>query len=121
MESKGLMRGDFCLPLSIKGGRIQIGGRPTQISASHYQAQLDIRCAKNDSNIREGILALTNQADFNTRILDIMDAILELLAKQGEAQKRIAELLEKLMQFRLPGADSVYQSSTEEKGGLAYQ
>lgn len=121
MESKGTMRGDFCLPLSVKGGRIMIGGRPTQFSTSHYQAQLDIRCAKNDPHIREGLLALTNQADFNTRVLDLQDAILQILTKQGDVQERTAEMLEKLVQVHLPGPDHVYQSSTGDKGEFAYQ
>jgi hypothetical protein len=98
MELRGGMRGDFTLPIDVKNERIYLGGRPTQFSASHYPAQLDVRRSRNDTHVKDGLLALTNQADFNIKTLDFEDAILETLQKQGEVQTRQTELLKKIMQ-----------------------
>ena len=43
-----------------------------------------------------------NQADFNTRMLDFQDAVLEALSKQGEAQTNISKNLEKLIKMLTP-------------------
>jgi hypothetical protein len=118
-------RGDFCLPLDLRGERITLGGRPTQFSASHYQAQLDIRTKKGDSNLRDGLLGLTSQADFNVRILDSLDAIHDVLKAQGEVQTRATESLEKLLTLLSPKVEPEYQTPKEkdeddDQGGLMY-
>jgi hypothetical protein len=121
MDSKGMKRGDFCLPLDVKGERFTIGGRPTQFSASHYPAQLDIRASDKDSHIKDGLYALTNQADFNVRVLDMFDALLETLNKQGEVQTRNTEALEKLVKLLSPKPEPEYQApKDDDKGGLMY-
>ena len=102
LDDKGARRGDFCLPLGTKGNRFTIGGRATQFSSSHYPAQLDVRCSKGDEHIRDGLKGLVNQADFNTRMLDFQDAVLEALSKQGEAQTNISKTLEKLIKIMTP-------------------
>lgn len=112
-ERKGAMRGDFCLPVDVKGQRFTIGGRPTQFSASHYPAQLDIRASRGDDHIREGLLALTNQADFNTRMLDHMDATLEVLKAQGKAIDRLVKML-------MPDEQQQYHAQEVEKGDYTY-
>ena len=103
LDQKGMKRGDFCLPLDVKGERFTIGGRPTQFSASHYPAQLDVRASDKDSHIKDGLYALTNQADFNVRVLDMFDSLLETLTKQSQAQTRNTEALEKLVKLLTPG------------------
>ena len=119
LETKNAMNGDFCLPLDMKGGRFFVGGRPVQLSGSHYENQLDIRAAKNDKNIRQGIEGILDQADFNVRILDNQDAILDALQKQGEVQSKIAETLQKVIRQLSP--EQSYQAPPEEKGGFEYR
>lgn len=92
-EVRGGMKGDFALPIDVVGDRFTIGGRPTQFSASHYTAQLDIRRSKNDKNIVDGLYALTNQADFNVKTLDHQDMMLEVLTRQGEVQTKMSGIL----------------------------
>lgn len=92
-EVRGGMRGDFALPLDVVGGRFTIGGRPTQFSASHYPAQLDVRRSRDDKNIVDGLYALTNQADFNTKTLDFQDKVLDVLTRQGDVQTKMTEVL----------------------------
>ena len=121
LESKGAMRGDFCLPLDVKGQRFYVGGRPTQISASHYEAQLDVRASQGDQHIRDGLAALINQADFNTRTLDFEDAVFETLKKQGEVQSKIAESLQKIVKQFFPETDPTYRPPPEDEGGFQYQ
>jgi hypothetical protein len=120
-ESKGGFEGDFCLPIGVKGQRFTIGGRPTQFSASHYPAQLDVRRSKSDSHIIEGLKALINQADFNTRTLDFEDAVLETLKRQGETQSTIAEAIQKLVRLFFPQSELPYQPSSEDGGDPAYR
>jgi hypothetical protein len=120
-ESKGDFEGDFCLPIGVKGQRFTIGGRPTQFSASHYPAQLDVRRSKSDSHIVEGLKALINQADFNTRTLDFEDAVLETLKRQGETQTTIAEAIQKLVRLFFPQSELSYQPSSEDGGDPAYR
>jgi hypothetical protein len=114
LDSKGMKRGDFCLPVDVKGERFTIGGRPTQFSSSHYPAQLDIRASDKDSHIKEGLYALTNQADFNVRVLDMFDALLETLNKQGEVQRRNTEALEKLVKLLTPNAEPEYKNGDKK-------
>lgn len=121
LETRGALRGDFCLPLDVKGQRFYVGGRPTQFSASHYEAQLDVRASKGDQHIRDGLAALVNQADFNTRALDFQDAVLETLKKQGETETKIAETLQKIMKQFFPEVEQGYQPQPEDKGGFAYR
>ena len=121
LESKGAMRGDFCLPLDVKGQRFYVGGRPTQFSASHYEAQIDIRASKSDAHIRDGLAALINQADFNTRTLDFEDAVLETLKKQGETETKIVETLQKIVSQFFPEAEHGYQPPPEDEGAFLYQ
>jgi len=99
LDNRGLRRGDFCLPVGMKGERITLGGRPTQWSASHYEAQLDVRAAKNDKNLRDGLNGVVNQADFNIRMLDGMDALLEALERQGNTQTETAEALKSVLEL----------------------
>jgi hypothetical protein len=120
-ELRGSLQGDFCLPVSVIGQRFYIGGRPTQFSASHYPAQLDIRHSKNDSHIVDGLFALTNQADFNTRTFDFQDAVLEVLKKQGEVQSKTAEAIQKLVQLFSPQSEQSYQAPSEDRGDFAYR
>ncbi len=120
-EAQGQMRGDFCLPIDVKGQRFTIGGRPTQFSASHYPAQLDIRAAKGDDHIRDGLLALTNQADFNTRMLDYMDGVLEVLKAQGNAITRIAEQFEQLLKAAgVAKGEGEYRPGVQEPNDYSY-
>jgi len=121
MESSDGLQGDFCLPIGVMGQRFTIGGRPTQFSASHYPAQLDIRRSKNDSHIVDGLRALINQADFNTKILDFQDAVLETLKKQGEAQSNTAEAIQKLIRLFFPESEQSYQTSSQDRGDFAYR
>ena len=121
LDSRGARRGDFCLPIDVKGQRFTIGGRPTQFSSSHYPAQLDIRASKGDDHIRDGLLALTNQADFNTRILDFQDAVLEALEKQGASQTKMAETLEKLVKLLTPNGEPEYKNNDgKDEDGVMY-
>ena len=120
-ESRGGLQGDLCLPVSVVGQRFTIGGRLTQLSASHYPAQLDIRRSKNDSHIVEGLLGLINQADFNTRVLDFQDAVLETLKRQGDVQSRSATAIEKLVRFFFGQSEQSYQASSEDGGDFAYR
>lgn len=115
-------RGDFCLPLDLRGERINLGGRPTQFSASHYQAQLDIRAKKGDSNLRDGLLALTNQADFNVRVLDSLDAIHDVLKTQGDVQTKTAEALQNLVKLLSPKVEPEYEApkKDDDGGGAMY-
>jgi len=87
LDTRGLRQGDFCLPFGMKGERITLGGRPTQFSASHYSAQLDVRAKKSDKNARDGLFGVTDQANFNIRILDTMDALKEEMRELGEFLK----------------------------------
>ena len=116
-DRRGMRRGDFCLPVGMKGERITLGGRPTQWSASHYEAQLDVRAAKNDQNLRDGLNGLVNQADFNIKMLDKMDAFLEALEKQGETQTKIAETLNSLLDAinKKPIPEPEYIQEPQEK------
>ena len=120
LESRGAMRGDFCLPIDVKGQRFYIGGRPTQISASHYEAQLDVRASQGDQHIRDGLAALINQADFNTRTLDFEDAVFETLKKQGDVQRKTAEQLEKIVKHFFP-AEPPKPVPQQDKGVSIYQ
>ena len=121
LESKGGLRGDFCLPLDVKGQRFTIGGRSCQFSASHYESQLDVQASKSDKHIRDGLAALINQADFNTRTLDFQDAVLETLKKQGEVQSRSAEAVEKLVRLFFSKPEHSYQASSDDRGDPAYR
>lgn len=114
MESNGGLHGDLCLPIGLMGQRFTIGGRPTQFSASHYPAQLDIRRSKNDSNLFDGLMALVSQADFYTRILDSQDAIHKVLEKHGE-------MFQKLFRILFPESEQSYQSSSQDRGDFAYR
>lgn len=84
MDRRGLRQGDFCLPLGMKGERLTLGGRPTQFSTSHWSPQLDVRAKKSDHNVRDGLYGLTNQGDFNIRVLDAMDALKAELQEIGD-------------------------------------
>jgi len=126
MEVRGGMRGDFTLPLDVKNQRFFLGGRPTQFSASHYPAQLDVRRSRDDSHVRDGLLALTNQADFNIKTLDFEDAVLETLKKQGEVQTRQTELLKNIMQqLQITNGkkpdEPPYQPPSEDKRDYSYR
>jgi hypothetical protein len=121
LESKGGLRGDFCLPIGMKGQRFTIGGRTCQFSASHYEAQVDIQASKCDRNLRDGMAALFNQADFNTKTLDFQDAVLETLKKQGEVQSRSAVAIEKLVQMFFSQPEHSYQASSTGRGDFAYR
>lgn len=121
LDSKGALRGDFCLPIDVRGQRFFIGGRPTQFSASHYEAQLDVRTSKGDRHIRDGLAGLINQADFNTRTLDFQDAVLETLKKQGEAQSHTAEAIQKLVRFFFSQPERFYPSSSQDRRDFAYR
>lgn len=118
LEGRGAMRGDFCVPIDVKGARFYIGGRPTQISASHYEAQLDVRRCRDDDHIKDGLLGLINQADFNTRILDHIEATQQVLAKQNEVQTRILEQLEKITQKMTP--ETEYHPIKVDGGDYSY-
>lgn len=121
LESEGSMKGDLCIPIGIKGNRFTIAGRPTQFSASHYRAQLDIRRVKNDTCIIEGVLAVTNQIEFNTRMLDFNDKILRMLEKQGEVQEKTGAMLTRLLKVLSSDSEPAYQSSVDDGEGFAYQ
>ncbi|MEW5748477.1 MAG: hypothetical protein AB1793_06825 [Candidatus Thermoplasmatota archaeon] len=110
LMSEGRARTDFCLPVDIKGERLTIGGRPTQFGSSHYPAEMDIRCQKSDHNIRDGIKGLVNQADFNVRILDVLDKlskavddVKEIIEKLAESEARTMELLLRLLGGQIDG------------------
>jgi hypothetical protein len=118
-ESNGALRGDFTLPVELRGKRLFLGGRPAQWSGSHYMNQLDIRTAEGDQNLKKGLEGLIDQADFNVRILDNQDAILDALQKQGEVQSKIAETLQKVIRQLSP--EQSYQAPPEEKGGFEYR
>ena len=113
-ELKEGLQGDFCLPIGVMGQRFTIGGRSTQFSASHYPAQLDIRRSKNDSHIIDGLAALVNQADFYTRVLDSQDAIRKVLEKQGV-------MLQNVFRIIFPESEQSYQSSSQDRGDVAYR
>lgn len=119
-EATGNLQGDFCLPIDVKGERFYIGGRPTQFSASHYTAQLDVRAKANDAHLRDGLYALTNQADFNVRTLDFQDAVLETLQKQGEAQTKLRMMLEKVVKVLNPEPEREYAPAPQEDGHYMY-
>ena len=121
LESKGGLRGDFCLPIGMKGQRFTIGGRVCQFSASHYEAQVDVQASKSDRHLRDGIAALFNQADFNAKTLDFQDAVLETLKKQGEVQSRSAVAIEKLVQLFFSQLEHSYQASSDDRGHFAYR
>ena len=128
MEVRGGMRGDFALPIDVVGQRFYLGGRPTQFSASHYPAQLDVRRSRDDSHVKDGLLALTNQADFNIKTLDFEDAVLETLKKQGEVQTRQTELLKNIMQQlqmtngkKPEPEEQPYQAPSEDKRDYSYR
>jgi len=117
LEDRGMRQGDFALPIDLKGQRFYIGGRPTQFSASHYEAQLDIRRSKGDTNIVDGLLALTRQADFNTRILDHLDAVLEGLRTQGDALESMSKNLVKIVETMTPTANG-YESKDQDDSSI---
>lgn len=121
LEEKKKLNGDFCLPVDLKGKRFFIGGRPAQWSGSHYVNQLDIRASEGDKNIRMGLEGLVDQADFNVRVLDFQDAVLETLNKQSEVQTKLADNLQKIISFMDPKTEQTYQSPVEDGGDFAYQ
>lgn len=125
LDRRGERRGDFCLPVGMKGKRITLGGRPAQWSASHYEAQLDVRARKNDQNLRDGLNGVVDQADFNIRMLDSMDAILASIEKQGDTHTEIVNALNKLTDLidkSKPEPEYIRDSDAkDDRGNIAYQ
>jgi len=124
LDNRGARRGDLCLPIGMMGERISLGGRATQFSGSHFPAQLDVRARKDDKNLREGLNALVNQGDFNIRILDSLDAIVDGMKSIGEHNSRNTEVLEKLVKLLSPKADDEpkgdYQGKPMDKDDRMY-
>ncbi len=121
IETKGGLNGDFALPVDLKGKRLFIGGRPAQWSGSHYMNQLDIRTSEKDKNIKKGLEGLIDQADFNVRILDNQDAILDTLQRQSEVQSKIAETLQKVIKQLSPEKEQSYQAPAVSGGDYSYR
>jgi len=121
LETKGSRRGDFCLPIDMKGQRFTIGGRPVQFSASHYPAQVDVRRSQGDVNIKEGLEAMTKQWDFNVRVLDQLAQLTEALVHQGDIQTRMSESLVQIAKVLTQPRDAPYEAPAEDPGDQSYR